>query len=183
MSGAEDPSSPTEQDVYIRALRAFGSVDRVAMGTFVTRAKVAPLAERDARGRPRLAKARWPVRVRDGDGSDVPEATFMVAYLDREEKGTDVNVATHLLVDLFGGTIDAAMVVSNDSDLAFPIHVARDRVPVGVVNPGTAPLAGKLRGTPDDGVQGHWWRRVAECEYRASQLPECVDGFIRPDGW
>jgi len=183
VSGVEDPSSPTDQDLYIRALHASGSVDHLAWGAFVTRAKVAPLAERDARGRPRLARARWPIRVRDGDGSNVPEATFMVAYLDREEKGTDVNVATHLLVDLFSGTIDAAMVVSNDSDLAFPIHVARDRVPVGVVNPGTAPLAGKLRGTPSDGAQGHWWRRLAECDYHACQLPERVAGLGRPDGW
>ena len=39
----------------------------------------------------------------------------------REEKGSDVNVATHLLVDVLTGAIDAAIVISNDSDLALPI--------------------------------------------------------------
>ena len=35
----------------------------------------------------------------------------------REEKGSDVNVATHLLADVFTGEVEAAMVISNDSDL------------------------------------------------------------------
>jgi hypothetical protein len=34
-----------------------------------------------------------------------------------EEKGSDVNVAAHLLVDVLAGGFDAAVVISNDSDL------------------------------------------------------------------
>jgi hypothetical protein len=49
------------------------------------------LAERDERGRPQLARARWPVQVRSAGGDPREAATFMVSYLDREEKGTDVN--------------------------------------------------------------------------------------------
>ena len=93
VSGVEDRSSPADQEVYLRALRASGSVDWIAFGTFVTRAKVAPLAERDERGRPQLARARWPVQVRSAEGEPMQAATFMVSYLDREEKGTDVNLA------------------------------------------------------------------------------------------
>ncbi|HEV7772370.1 MAG TPA: NYN domain-containing protein [Conexibacter sp.] len=183
VSGTEDPSSPTDQDLYIRALRLRGTVNYVAFGTFVTRAKVAPLAERDQRGRARLARARWPVQVRAAGGSDVPGATFMVSYLDREEKGTDVNVATLLLVDVLGRAVDAAVVISNDSDLALPIRVAREHVPVGVVNPGRSPLAGKLRGLPSEGARYHWWQRIGEDGYRLNQLPERVGPFHRPDGW
>jgi hypothetical protein len=57
----------------------------------------------------------------DSAGAAVPDASFMVRYLRLEEKGSDVNVASHLLLDVLSGTIDAAVVVSNDSDLAFPI--------------------------------------------------------------
>lgn len=183
VSGAEDPTTPADQDVYLRALRRHGSVDHVAFGTFVTRAKVAPLAERDGRGRPRLARARWPLQVRDAHGADMPGSTFMVTYLDREEKGTDVNVATHLLVDALDEMIDAAVVISNDSDLALPIRVARGNVPVGVVNPGRGPFAGKLRGLSFEGARDHWWRRISEADYRAHQLPERVDHLRRPAGW
>ena len=54
-----------------------------------------------------------------------------------EEKGTDVNLATYLIMDGYDGDYEQALVISNDSDLALPIRMARDKIkrPVGVVNP------------------------------------------------
>ena len=183
VSGTEDRSSPADQDVYLRALRRHGSVDEIVLGTFVTRAKVAPVAERDGRGRTRLARSGWPLQVRDARGVDMPDSTFMVSYLAREEKGTDVNLATHLLVDVLERSVDAAVVISNDSDLELPIRVSRERVPVGVVNPGAGRPAGKLCGQPFDGVGDHWWQRIDEERYRAHQLPPRVGALCRPLGW
>lgn len=40
-----------------------------------------------------------------------------------EEKGSDVNLATHLVNDAWKGLYDAAVVVSNDTDLVEPIRV------------------------------------------------------------
>ena len=40
-----------------------------------------------------------------------------------EEKGSDVNLASHLLFDAFRGAFDAAAVLSNDSDLVEPIRI------------------------------------------------------------
>ena len=37
-----------------------------------------------------------------------------------EEKGSDVNLASHLLVDGSGARYDLAVVISNDSDLKEP---------------------------------------------------------------
>jgi hypothetical protein len=79
----------------------------------------------------------------------------MVSYADREEKGSDVNVVAHLLLDIFNRRIDAAVVISNDSDLAFPLFEARKLVPVGTVNPSSAHLATDLRGTAGDGIGRH----------------------------
>ena len=62
--------------------------------------------------------------VQDANGNPVPDATFMISYANREEKGSDVNVAAHLLVDVLTGVVDAAVVVSNDSDLEFPVSYA-----------------------------------------------------------
>jgi hypothetical protein len=54
-----------------------------------------------------------------------------------EEKGTDVNLATALLCDAFRGQFEAAVVVSDDSDLAEAVRVVREELgfPVGVINP------------------------------------------------
>jgi len=76
----------------------------------------------------------------------------------REEKGSDVNVAAHLLLDVLEQRIDAAVMISNDSDLQFPVQTARDRVPVGTINPSRSHTAGKLRADHQaDGVGNHWW--------------------------
>jgi hypothetical protein len=121
--------------------------------------------------------------IRDSSATDVPQATFMVSYAYREEKGSDVNVAAHLLLDTLGGAIDAAIVISNDSDLRFPIQQARQRIPVGTVNPSLSYTAGALRGTPNDGVGRHWWRRLSAADYAAHQLPDPVNAYTKPPDW
>jgi hypothetical protein len=67
--------------------------------------------------------------VQDGHGGPVSQAVFMVSCASREEKGSDVNVAAHLLLDVLGGGADAPVVISNDSDLRFPPsrHAATSR--------------------------------------------------------
>lgn len=62
----------------------------------------------------------------------------MVSYANREEKGSDVNLAAHLLIDVLGGEVDGALVMSNDSDLRFPVEQARQHVPVGARRAGDA---------------------------------------------
>lgn len=54
-----------------------------------------------------------------------------------EEKGSDVNLATYLLVDAFDGDYETAVVISNDTDLVTPITVVRTKfaLPVIVLNP------------------------------------------------
>jgi len=39
------------------------------------------------------------------------------------------------LVDVLTGAVDAAVVISNDSEMDFPVSYARARVPVGLLNP------------------------------------------------
>ena len=118
-------------------------------------------------------------RVRGDTEEDGVSVTIMVP----EEKGSDVNLASHLLIDIYAERIDAAVVVSNDSDLRLPVQHARTRVPVGTVNPRGRDTAADLRGNPGDGVGGHWWHRLAADDFFASQLPDVVDDIKRPNGW
>jgi uncharacterized LabA/DUF88 family protein len=60
-----------------------------------------------------------------------------VRVLKTEEKGSDVNLASHLLLDAFRKDCDIAVVVSNDADLKTPIDLAISElgIRVGVLNP------------------------------------------------
>jgi uncharacterized LabA/DUF88 family protein len=183
ISGADNPSGAADQDVYLKALEATRSVDHVEYGTYVSRVKQAPLATADPKGRPVLTRAAQPVLVKDKSLADVPEAMFMVSHARREEKGSDVNVAAHLLLDVLQGEVDAAIVLSNDSDLKLPLTEARKRVPVGTVNPSRSFLAGDLKGSPSDGAGRHWWRQLRAADYRAHQLPDPAGRYAKPSGW
>jgi len=183
ISARDNASGSRDQDVYLKALLSVGSVDLIEYGYYTSKVKTRPLAVPDRKDRPKLVHPGWPVKVKTGAMLDDPDAIFMVSIADREEKGSDVNVATHLLTDVCEQKIEAAVVISNDSDLALPIKHARARVPVGTVHPGTNYPAGALSGSPDDGVGRHWWRQLAKHDYMAHQLPDPAGRYRRPAGW
>ena len=183
ISGADNPSGAADQDIYLKALVAAKSVDLIEYGSYVSRVKQAPLATEDAKGRPVLPRSAPPVLVKNASDQPVRDAIFMVSHARREEKGSDVNVGAHLLLDVLQSRVDAAIVISNDSDLRLPVVEARKRVPVGTVNPSNGFLAGDLRGSPTDGVGGHWWAKLSGTDFRTNQLPDPVGNYAKPAGW
>jgi hypothetical protein len=180
-----------DQDAYLGALRAHTAYDWVEWGYYTEKLIHRPLAAQP-RGapRPQVVNPAIPIRVQD-QGSHVATAIFMASVSHREEKGSDVNLATHLLLDVLNGTVAGAIVVTNDSDLKLPLSEARQRVPVGLINPGNPrwrPTAGALRANPAAGVGGHWWGHLTRAQYQGHQLPDPVtDGtgktYSRPLGW
>lgn len=182
-SGAGDQSRAADQDVYLRALVAHRSVDVIEFGAYVSRVATAPLATRDRKGRPVLTRPTWPITVQSERGEPQPNSRFMASIARREEKGSDVNVAAHLLVDVLEGRVDAVVVISNDSDLALPIRQARARVPVGLINPTKSYPAGALNGNPHEGVGGHWWYQLSVEDLRSAQLPDTLGQLRKPTGW
>ena len=98
-------------------------------------------------------------------------------------KGSDVNVASHLLLDVLSGNMNAALVISNDSDLRFPVQQARERVPVELVNPSPGQTAGALREVPGIGVGRHFWRKLGAGDFTGHQLPDPAGGYSLPTGW
>lgn len=69
-----------------------------------------------------LHSKKWKPRA---DSLTIPPE--MVQVLHTEEKGSDVNLATFLLVDAFDGDFDAAVVITDDSDLAEPVRIVRKK--------------------------------------------------------
>lgn len=79
--------------------------------------------------------------------------------------------------------MDAAIVMSNDSDLAFPVSTVKQRVPVGMVNPRSTLFAGDLAGSRNAGVGRHWWAKLDATLYRAHQLPDPAGAYTKPTDW
>lgn len=184
----KDPDLPKRQESFINALRASGSVDWVEYGLFLDKVKTRPLALRGTgrkKKKPVLVTAKPPVLVKDANDQRVTDAVFMVTVADREEKGSDVNVATHLLLDALQAppAMDAAIVISNDSDLKLPVAQVRLRLPVGIVNPGRGYTAGALHHDPATDVAGQWDRQLTFADFAAHQLADPVGAFAKPASW
>ena len=118
--------------------------------------------------------------------NSVPGQPQFVEILDSEEKGTDVNLATHLLMDGFDGDYEQALIISNDSDLALPVQMIRERLgfAVGVVNPNRDQ---KARAPRELAGAATFQRRLRQnmlrnCQFPA-QLSDEVGTITRPSAW
>jgi uncharacterized LabA/DUF88 family protein len=101
-----------------------------------------------------------------------------------EEKGTDVNLAVHLVNDAHLGRFDVAVIISNDSDLATAVSItARDlRKEVWVLNPCLGKQANATLTRHATQV-----RNLREGAIRASQfspnLTDAAGPFSKPPTW
>lgn len=98
-----------------------------------------------------------------------------------EEKGSDVNLASHLLNDAWKGQFDAAVVISNDTDLVEPIRmVTQERnLPVTIVCPGRWSAAPALVAV----ASGK--RYIRKSHLQAAQFPDPLpgSGIQKPVDW
>ena len=153
MPTSGDRSKTTRQQTYLRALATIPEIE-IFLGSFQAHPVRRPLA--------------------DGSGP--------VTVIDMKEKGSDVNLATELLVDAFEGHFEAAAVVSNDSDLVAPIRAVQARVnrPVGIINPHQHPSA-ELRKCCS------FYKEIRQWHLAKSLLPEALidaHGEIhKPTAW
>jgi hypothetical protein len=150
----DDPGQPQRQQIYLRALRTLPNLS-IHLGHFLTHRVSLPLAE-DPGQRVRVLKT--------------------------EEKGSDVNLATHLLADGFRGDYEAAVVITNDSDLLEPIRIARRELGkvVGVLHPARRPTRVLAN-------EATFFKHIRPRVLAHSQFPyELHDGdgtFRKPGGW
>ncbi len=159
VSGKRDPGAPLRQGIYLRALKTLPSVS-THFGAFLTHNVWMPLSSPPASG-PRK-----------------------VQVVKTEEKGSDVNLASHLLLDGFRRSCDTAVVVSNDSDLTEPLRIARHDLgmKVGVLNP--HPPDKRSRTLSQD---AHFFKQIRPAVLSASQFPttllDSVGTFHKPAAW
>ncbi len=152
-----DPDQPTRQQTYLRALRTLPNVS-IILGSFLTNKVRALRADRPA------------------------GTTEYVTIFKTEEKGSDVNLAAHLLHDGYRNDYEQAVIITNDSDLVEPIRIVRDSLglPVGILNPSKRPNPLLVR-------HATFIKPIRHGVLRASQFPltlkDSAGVFHKPPSW
>ena len=150
-----NPDVHMRQDVYLRALQAACPLVSLHYGHYVR-------------------------REHSMENAKPPPPTVRVWK--NEEKGSDVNLAVHLVNDAWDNRYDCAVVVSNDSDLASAINLAKARKKVvGLIPPVGIhrPISGALR------TRASFIKRLSPAALAACQLPSPVPGTTiqKPVRW
>lgn len=152
-----DPG-PAHQDAYLRALATLAATS-VHEGEFYVSYPRMRLAEPPAQG----------------------PATVQVVKT--EEKGSDVAMATYLVLDAAKGRCDTSVIITNDSDLREPIRLVREELGLttGVINPHPARRRSRA-------LTGSFFKQIRPSALARAQLPTTLldaDGrtITRPPGW
>jgi uncharacterized LabA/DUF88 family protein len=153
------PQTHVKQQTYIRALETIPHLS-VHYGHYLTKEVTMLLA------------------------APVPGESPFVRVVKTEEKGSDVNLATYLLLDGFRNDSEAAVIISNDSDLKTPIEVTRRELHidcVGIINPHSN-TSNALKDV------AKFYLSIKPSALRASQFPQTLtdsDGrtITKPANW
>lgn len=112
-----------------------------------------------------------------------PGGQRFVRVIKTEEKGSDVNIAAHLINDGYKSAYEAAVIVTNDSDLLEPIRIVRSELglAVGVLNPHKNPTSKVLA------RHASFVRQIRQGVLAASQFPDVLTDahgeFHKPASW
>lgn len=154
---AGDPQQPQRQQTYLRALETLPLVS-IHYGHFLTN----------------------PARMRLTN--PIPGGPRTVEVIKTEEKGSDVNLASYLLLDAFRKDCEIAVVISNDSDLRTPIIIAEQEfgIKVGIINPQSAKHRSRA-------LTATFFKQLRPTVVASCQLPDVMsdgDGeFRKPATW
>ncbi len=149
-----DPGQPIRQNFYFRALETLPNLE-IIEGQFLV-------------SYPRMSLASNPAN--------------RVQVIKTEEKGSDVNMAVHLLNDGYKKEYDSAVIITNDSDLAEAMKIVQTelKLKVGIANSTIRP-AFKLK------QQASFIKQIRKGVLAASQFPEALidkqGTFHKPKSW
>ena len=149
--------APRNQQVYFNALRTIKNLE-IILGNFQLHEKSLPIYPFEYRknGKPKFQ-----------------------TVLNTEEKGSDVNLGVHLVYDACSDKIDAAIVITNDTDLAEPIRIVATKLGKPIINlcphKNVAFSLKKIKNVK------HYV--IKTTNLAKSQFPDSIEGIIRPYHW
>ncbi len=155
---ASDPSAPQRQQMYLRALGTLPDVE-IHYGYFQVDKKWRPLV------------------------TPLADGTKFVEVFNPEEKGSDVNLASHLIHDASTRAYEKAVVLTGDADLAEPIRLVVKHMgcEVSLLYPTKAPSGTLLRAGPTE-VQKLRVSTVLQCQF-PDTLTDATGTFRKPGTW
>ena len=152
-----DNGQTSRQEIYFRALRTIPNLE-IFFGHFLSSIISMPFA------------------------APAPDGPRFARMVKTEEKGSDVNIASQLLKDAYGRTMDCAVIVSGDSDLLMPLQIVKNElgIPVGVLNPQERPCR-VLK------AHATFYKHLRRGKLARSQFPsvltDATGRFTRPQSW
>ena len=162
VTGKIDSGQPIRQKTFIRALKKFIPEISVYYGKFLSHSVFKPLA--------------YPI-----DQNTFGKYIKFANVIKTEEKGSDVNIAVHLLNDAWLDHYDCAVIVSNDSDLAESLRLVKEqhKKKIGLITPGKTHPSRELLKYAD------FTKRIRKGVLGASQLPDPIPGTTihKPKVW
>ena len=162
-----EPEKSLRHETYLRALRTLPKVE-IFYGTFsnhkVTR---------------ELAHSSLLTRIKRMFGIEV-RMNRCVRVFDPKEKGSDVNLAVHMVNDAWKGHYDVGVLISNDTDLLEAIKVVRRDCgkKVCIINPKQDP-------NPELNKEADFVRQLRISHLSAAQLPVRIPftKISKPESW
>ena len=157
-SRPQDPDQPLRQQMYLRALKTIPNLE-IIPGHFLSHEVSMPLA------------------------NCPPGKQQYVKVIKTEEKGSDVNIATHLLHAGYQGLYGIAIVISNDSDLVEAIRIVRNELKKGVI------VLNPFKNTPSQELNkvATFVKPIRQGVLAASQFPSPIKDsngtFNKPPKW
>ena len=138
------------QQIYFKAIKTIPTLE-IHKGHYLSHKVSMPLVKKTIMGKTQFAQV-----------------------IKTEEKGSDVNLASYLLLDAFYKRFECAVIVSNDSDLCTPIKMVRKEFnkKIGILNPHRY-QSQKLRSVT------HFYKPIREGALRESQF---LDPIISDEG-
>lgn len=156
----DDPRRPNRQQIYLRALRTFEHIE-IILGHFLTN-KVRMMLVNPPSSGPSTAEV-WKT----------------------EEKGSDVNLAVHLLNDAYKKEYEVAIVVSNDSDLAEAVRIVTQtlKLRVGILFPIANHRQKSYTLKKYATFEGMITRQLLACSLLPETLKDASGTFSKPRTW
>lgn len=151
-----DPTRPERQMAYWRALKESNAHLEIIRGTFKTKKVWGKFLEPIGRGIV---------------GGELVRSEIFV------EKNSDVNIASHIVFDSFDRNIECVVLLSNDSDLVMPLHMARKKLGKLVIIVSPHETQGSLRKVARAS------RNITDDMLRKCQLPDKVGSITKPVEW
>lgn len=102
VSGKEDSGKVERQNVYLNTLQNYCQQTEIYFGNYIV-------------------KKSYRTKVKNY----FPFSSKVKVFLP-EEKGSDVNLASHMLLDAFQNNYEVAILVTNDSDLEEPMRIVKE---------------------------------------------------------